>query len=135
MGILDRLAERLAGTTTSSESPLSGRTIAELTDAQLEQELLRRRRARAQGRGETGRATHVTDRDNPEQKQLLQYYANLELAPGASLHDVKQAYKALVKRYHPDRHAGDPERARIATELVQSLTRAYEALTKHLERP
>lgn len=133
MGLLDRLAGRLTGTQVP-EGPLSGKTIAELTDAQLEQELLRRRRARAQGRSETGRAVHTTDRDSPEQKQLLQYYANLELAPGASLHDVRQAYKDLIKRYHPDKHANDPERARIATELVQSLTRAYDALTRHLEK-
>ena len=133
MGIFDRLAERLVGTP-AQEGPLSGKTISELSDAQLEQELLRRRRARAQGRSETGRATHTTDRDNPEKKQLLQFYANLELAPGASLEDVKRAYRELIKRYHPDRHASDPERARIATELVQSLTKAYEALTKHLGR-
>lgn len=133
MGILDRLAERLVGAA-APEGPLSGKTIAELSDAQLEQELLRRRRARAQGRAETGKPTHVTDRDNPEKKQLLQYYANLELSPGASLEDVKRAYKELIKRYHPDKHAKDPERSRAATELVQSLTKAYEALSKHLER-
>lgn len=133
MGILDRLAERLAGSA-APEGPLSGKTIAELTDAQLEQELLRRRRARAQGRADSGKRSHATDRDNPEKKQLLQSYANLELTPGASLEDVKRAYRELIKRYHPDRHANDPERARIATELVQQLTRAYETLTRHLEQ-
>lgn len=63
--------------------------------------------------------------------QLRRYYANLELREGASLAEVKAAYRRLVRTYHPDRHAGDPAAARITMELRT----AYEALTRHLESP
>ena len=61
--------------------------------------------------------------------ELRRYYANLELPEGASLAEVKAAYRRLVRTYHPDRHAGDPAAARITMELRT----AYERLTQHLE--
>lgn len=33
---------------------------------------------------------------------IEKYYKTLELTPGASIEDIKQAYKRLVKKYHPD---------------------------------
>ena len=71
---------------------------------------------------------------NSEQDQLNQYYANLELEPGASLKEVKSAYRRLMRRYHPDRHAKDPAKVRLANELSQQLRVAYEALREHLKR-
>lgn len=41
---------------------------------------------------------------SPEDRQAL---AVLELDAGAAVPDVKSRYKALVKRYHPDRNGGD----------------------------
>lgn len=41
---------------------------------------------------------------SPEDKEAL---AVLELDAGVSAPDVKSRYKALVKRYHPDRNGGD----------------------------
>jgi DnaJ-domain-containing protein 1 len=108
-----------------SEKPLS-----ELSDAELEEELLRRRRQRARRRGGKVDRQDVS----PQQKQTEQWYANLELEPGATLDDVKQAYRELMRKYHPDKHLGDPARHKAATELAQSLTDAYQALVKHLEK-
>lgn len=59
---------------------------------------------------------------------IRRYYANLELPVGASLPEVKAAYKRLVRTYHPDRHGQDPAAARITIELRT----AYEALETHL---
>lgn len=115
-------------------SPLRGRTIAELSDEELEAELLRRRRARARRRDSEERGTRGTAKNSPERKQLLQWYANLELEPGASAEDVRKAYRSLMQRYHPDRHRADPARLEAATQLARSLTEAYEALLTHLER-
>ena len=107
----------------------SQKPLSKLSDAELEEELLRRRRERAEKRG-----GKVDRRDvSPQQKQVEQWYANLELEPGASLDDVKQAYRELMRRYHPDKHLGDPERHKAATELAASLTEAYQALVKQLE--
>ncbi|MFO0692061.1 MAG: J domain-containing protein [Polyangiales bacterium] len=136
MGLFDRFAGKGPRTVDLRDLRFgrSQKTLAELSDEELEEELLRRRRARAQGRAEVGPVARTADKDNPERKQLLQWYANLELPPFASLDEVRKAYRDLMKRYHPDRHATDPERQRIATELAQSLTRAYESLTAYLEK-
>jgi DnaJ-domain-containing protein 1 len=122
----------------SSRLPLKGdvahKKVAELSDEELEAELVRRRRARAVSRSEGGPIARESERDNPERKQLIQYYANLELAPFASMDEVKRAYKELVHRYHPDKHAGDPERQKTANELLQSLTKAYDGLIAYFEK-
>ncbi len=132
-----------------------GRTqkpLAELSDSELEEELIRRRRARAAKRSggasaEEANAEEARERvakdepkpspakeppRSPQEQQLTQYYANLELSPGATLDEVRKAYRDLMKRYHPDKHLGDPERHKAATELAQSLTRAYTALVETL---
>lgn len=117
---LDDLQKRSYG---KSKKPLG-----ELSDAELEEELLRRRRERAHRRGAKADRKDVS----PQQKQTEQWYANLELEPGASLDDVKRAYRDLMRRYHPDKHLGDPARHKAATKLAASLTEAYQALMKHL---
>ncbi len=65
---------------------------------------------------------------------LARYYANLELPYGAGLDAVRETWRRLVKKYHPDLHSADEHKKRIATELLQGLNRAYEELAKHLER-
>jgi len=62
--------------------------------------------------------------------RLRRCYANLELPEGASLDEVKAAYRRLVRTYHPDRHGGDPAAQRVMVELRT----AYETLKDHLER-
>jgi DnaJ-domain-containing protein 1 len=66
--------------------------------------------------------------------EIRKYYANLELPIGASLPEVKAAYRRLMRRYHPDRHQKDPDRIKAANELAQRLREAYEGLTAHLEK-
>lgn len=148
MGVLDRIAaiarSRLV-TLTDGKLGVGGKALADLTDAELEEELLRRRRARAARRAAGaaphdeapaggGTATAPRGSRSVQDQQLAQYYANLELRPGAPLEDVRRAYREMMARYHPDKHLGDPERHKAATELAQSLTRAYTALVAHLER-
>ena len=107
----------------------SEKPLAKLSDRELEEELLQRRRNRAKRRG-----TKVDRHEiSPQEKQTEQWFANLGLEPGADLDDVKQAYRELMRRYHPDKHVGDPERHKAATALSQSLTDAYQALVKHLQ--
>ena len=68
-----------------------------------------------------------------ETAQIRRYYANLELPIGAPVDEVKAAYRRLMRRYHPDLHQGDREKAEIATRLAQELRVAYEGLLAHLE--
>lgn len=65
-------------------------------------------------------------------KSIADYYANLEVPNGSDLATVKESYRNLMRRYHPDRHAGNPEMEAMATNLAQELTRAYTALEAYL---
>jgi DnaJ-domain-containing protein 1 len=151
VGVLDRIAaiarSRLVNLA-EGKFGVGGKRLADLTDAELEEELLRRRRVRAARR--SAGAMPLEDAMAPSRRssetapwrgsrsvyeqQIAQYYANLELQPGAPLEEVRRAYRELMARYHPDKHVGDAERHKAATELAQSLTRAYTALVAHLER-
>lgn len=64
--------------------------------------------------------------------ELARYYANLEVPYGSDLATVRRAWKQLLRKYHPDLHSNDPEKVRIANELVQGLNQAYEALERRL---
>lgn len=65
---------------------------------------------------------------------LARLYANLELPYGADREAVRAARRRLLARYHPDRFAGDPDKARLATELVQGINHAHDELLKHLDK-
>jgi len=62
-------------------------------------------------------------------KNLWEYYAVLGLRPGASSVDVKQAYRRLVKQWHPDRFAHDARSQRIAEEKLKEINEAYSAVS------
>ncbi len=65
---------------------------------------------------------------------LARLYANLELPYGADREAVRAARRRLLARYHPDRFAGDPGKARLATELVQGINHAHDELLKYLDK-
>lgn len=62
------------------------------------------------------------------------YYANLELPYGADREAVRSARRRLLARYHPDRFATDPAKARVAHDLVQRINHAHDELLKYLDR-
>lgn len=106
-----------------------------MSDAELQEEAQRRRKARA--RGETPGAPKKPSPpgwlNEREAAQVLQWYANLELAPGARLEDIDAAYERLVRKYHPERHR-DAERKRAAEKLIASLEVAREGLKAYVRR-
>ena len=59
----------------------------------------------------------------------------LDLESGASLLDAKRSYRELVKVWHPDRFAHDPDLQRRAQEKLKQINLAYELLEKFLENP
>ncbi len=70
---------------------------------------------------------------NPEyQTQVRLWYARLELPYGADADAVRQAFRRLMRRYHPDRFTSDPDAERAATEVSQKLAVAYEGLLEYL---
>jgi molecular chaperone DnaJ len=60
----------------------------------------------------------------------MDLYAVLGLAPGASIADIKRAYRRLARRYHPGINPGD----RAAEALFQRITEAYETLVDPARR-
>lgn len=112
--------------------------LVELTDAELEAERERRLRARVERgvapldepapEGRVARALEAQKRE----RELAQHYANLELKPGATKEEVQARYRDLVAKYHPDKHAKDPEKHRAATELVAQLSKSYQTILEKL---
>lgn len=63
---------------------------------------------------------------------LVKDYRNLELAPGADAAQVRQAYRKLLVKYHPDRHAANAGKQKIATEITAKLNESYNRIMQHL---
>ena len=57
---------------------------------------------------------------------LAHAYAVLGLAPPVTEDDLKSRYKALVKRWHPDRFQSDPVGQAEAAERLRDINLAYE---------
>ena len=164
--LMDRTFDRGASPSGSG----AGRRLEEMSDAELEAELRRRRarreaaeraaagkagadeawreaeRAARQGSGRRYRTSAPGGRagsGNPgsgrrgrrvrRDVKLARYYAQLELAYGADLDTVRRQYRTLMRKYHPDLHHGSPERQRLATEVSQRLTAAYNEIRRALE--
>ena len=64
--------------------------------------------------------------------KLARLYAQLECPYGADVDVVRKHYRAMMRKYHPDMHSTNPEKQRVATELTQKLTQAYNDLKKLL---
>lgn len=71
------------------------------------------------------RESTETTKVEPMNKIEAEYYANLELKPGAGFEEVKTAYKRLMKLYHPDRHQGSEEQRKVAELITRRLNEAY----------
>ena len=63
-----------------------------------------------------------------EKEKNINFYDVLELPHGASISEVKDAYKAQVKKWHPDRYS-DPAKKREAEKRMKNINRAYDVLT------
>jgi hypothetical protein len=94
--------------------------LGQLTDAELSAELAARRKRR--GAAEASAPAHA------------KHYASLELAEGAPLDAVEQAYQRLRAKYEPFVTGGDAERSQAAKRLLDALRTAYDALRATLAR-
>lgn len=116
-----------------------GKPVHELSDAELDAELARRRLARraptaGAGAGEVSprvqRALDAIEKD----REVMQAYANLELQRGATWTEIETRYRELLARFHPDKHRADPDRYRAALDVVAGLTRAYQVLYERVKK-
>jgi len=56
-------------------------------------------------------------------------WKTLGVSEGASQEEIKQAYRKLAKKYHPDRYANSPMKAE-AEKKMQEINEAYDYLSK-----
>ncbi|MGN6109046.1 MAG: J domain-containing protein [Kofleriaceae bacterium] len=73
-------------------------------------------------------------RPGSSEAQLAEWYKVLNLQIGADMAQIKTSYRQLMRKYHPDMHAGNPQKQKAATELSMRVTTAYNALVAHLEK-
>jgi len=59
---------------------------------------------------------------------LTDAYRVLEISPGASKDEAREARNVLAKVWHPDRHQGDPKLHDRAAEKLRQINEAYAAL-------
>lgn len=80
-----------------------------------------------------GSGQHRPPPASGDRKTIRDYYANLEVPFGADLKTVRKSYRRLMREYHPDNFADDPEKEKMATRLSQELSVAYEEIKQYLE--
>lgn len=61
-------------------------------------------------------------------RHLHHFYEILEVAPNASLEEIRQNYKDLVMVWHPDRFVHNDRLYHKAQEKIKQLNEAYEQL-------
>lgn len=73
-------------------------------------------------------------RPGSSEAKAAEWYRILDLQPGADMAQIKTAYRQLMRKYHPDMHAGNPQKQKAATELSMRVTTAYNSLVDHLDK-
>ena len=81
-------------------------------------------------RGQVGAGASAHQAAKAISPELARAYAALEVPYGADFQVVRRSYRALMRKYHPDRHAGAPAQQKTATELAQQLTLAYKLILR-----
>lgn len=66
---------------------------------------------------------------------VRQAFAVLDLSPDASLKEVRTAYRALVRSWHPDRFAHDPRLQQKAQERLKLINAAYHLARRNIRPP
>lgn len=67
-------------------------------------------------------------------ESLRKDFANLDIPFGASIEQARSAHRKLMVSYHPDRHATNPEKQRIATEITQRVNNSFQRIRQFYER-
>ena len=58
-------------------------------------------------------------------------YQILGVSPEATDEEIKQAYRALARKYHPDRYAGKPELQASAEQKMKEINAAYDEIQRN----
>jgi len=64
-----------------------------------------------------------------KEDRTINYYAVLEVAPTATIADIKKAWHEQIQVWHPDRFSHSPALHRKAEIRTQQINQAYQTLT------
>jgi DnaJ-domain-containing protein 1 len=81
-----------------------------------------------------GASSARAPRPGRNEVQLLEWYRVLDLQLGADMAQIKTSYRQMMRKYHPDMHANNPQKQKAATELSMRVTTAYNGLVTHFEK-
>lgn len=105
----------------------------------LELELLRRHRTRSPSKtyeveepNQEVIGFDVSHLSSAERLRLQRAYADLDLPMGASVDEVRRAYRRTMSIFHPDRFGHDQASQHMATELSRLLASAYNRIISTL---
>ena len=84
--------------------------------------------------GSSSNGTSRPPRAGSTEAKVAEWYRILDLQPGADGAQIKSSYRQLMRKYHPDMHAGNPQKQKAATELSMRVTTAYNGLVEYLDR-
>ncbi|TVQ21880.1 MAG: hypothetical protein EA383_16395 [Spirochaetaceae bacterium] len=136
--IFDRLTDLLRSMGgSSSADPFSYTSDEDLRDAfeELEDYM---QTGSTSGTGTRFRGSSASDRHartpNAMPESLRKDFANLDIPFGASIEQARAAHRKLMVSYHPDRHAADPDKQRIATEITQRVNNSFQRIRQFYER-
>ena len=109
------------------------RGVREARDRASADEAFRRMKAQAGSGGATaGSSSRAKPRAGSQEAQVAEWLRVLDLQPGVDLAQIKSAYRAMMRKYHPDLHAQDARKQKAATEISMRVTNAYNGLRQHL---
>jgi DnaJ-domain-containing protein 1 len=64
-------------------------------------------------------------------ESLRRDYGNLEVPFAAPPEEVQNAYRRLMRKYHPDRFSLDPEKQQLATEITKRLNESFQNIRRY----
>ena len=78
-----------------------------------------------------GKAMGNQPSPSPIESSLTQYYEILRVSPKDGMEEIRQSYRTLVKRYHPDLHTQvDEKRALFLKKKMAEVNEAYSEIKK-----
>lgn len=89
---------------------------------------------RTGGSSNTSSGSARSPRPGSNEAQLAEWYRVLDVEPNADMALIKSSYRKLMRKYHPDMHAGNPGKQKAATELSMRVTSAYNGLVAHYDK-
>ncbi len=99
---------------------------------EIQHELEQLKKELRQTTSQTGQQRTASATNNnpppPASDKIKRFYKILGLQPDAPLKEVKQAYRALLKKWHPDLFQDNPQLQQKAQEVVKKLNEIYDEL-------